>query len=39
MIDRIKTVFCVGLVILGLALTVPWWGLIGWAAIRLASYL
>lgn len=29
----------VSLVILGLVLTIPWWGLIGWVALRLAHYL
>lgn len=39
MVDRIKTIVYVGLVILGLVLTIPWWGLIGWMAMRLAHYL
>ena len=39
MVERVKTIFCVGLVILGLLLTIPWWGLIGWMAMRLARYL
>ena len=38
-VERVKTIFCVGLVILGLLLTIPWWGLIGWMAMRLARYL
>lgn len=38
-VDRIKTILCVGLVILGLMLTLPWWGLIGWVAVQLVRYL
>ena len=37
--DQLKTILCVGLVLLGLALTVPWWGLLGWMALRLVRNL
>lgn len=38
-LERVKAVFCVGLVVLGLLLTIPWWGLIGWAALQLLRRL
>ena len=37
--EQVKTILCVGLVFLGLALTIPWWGLLGWVAFRLVGAL
>jgi hypothetical protein len=37
--NRLKTIFCVGLVLLGLVLTIPWWALIGWLAVHLVGSL
>ena len=37
MVNRIMTILYVGLVMLGLALTIPWWALIGWVAMHIVN--
>ena len=37
MVNRFMTILYVGLVVLGLALTIPWWALIGWVAMHIVG--
>lgn len=39
MAERTKTILCLGLVILGFVLAIPWWGFIGWVVLRLVRVL